>query len=71
MTMLESRQPDFPENPEDGFEIKEPLPDGGHVIWKYSEPFNQWTYEVYNNALQGFIYTDQVRTRVEETVRSD
>lgn len=65
MTLLETRQPDFPEHPEDGFQIKENLEDG-YIIWTYSEPFNQWTYEVFRGALDGYIYTDQVRTRSEE-----
>lgn len=67
MTLLETRQPDLPEHPEDGFQIKEELPDGGYVMWTYSEQFNQWTYVVHKSALSGFIYTDQVRTRTEET----
>ena len=66
MTLLQQRQPDFPEHPGDGFEIKEELPDGGYVIWEYSEQFNQWTYTIHKAALDGFIYTDQVRTRGEE-----
>ena len=65
MTLLETRQPDFPEHPEDGFQIKENLEDG-YIIWTYSEQFNQWTYELFRNALEGFIYTDQVRTRSED-----
>ena len=65
MTMLETRQPNFPANPEDGFQIKEPLEDG-YIIWTYSEQFNEWTYEVFRGALDGFIYTDQVRTRGED-----
>ena len=65
MTLLETRQPDFPEHPEDGFQIKENLEDG-YIIWTYSEQFNQWTYEVFRNALDGYIYTDQVLTRRED-----
>jgi hypothetical protein len=65
MTLLETRQPDFPQHPGDGFQIKEDLEDG-YIMWTYSEQFNQWTYEVFKNALQGFIYTDQVRTRGED-----
>ena len=66
MTLLQQRQPDFPEHPEDGFEIKEELPDGGYVVWEYSAQFNEWTYTIHKAALDGFIYTDQVRTRGEE-----
>lgn len=65
MTLLESRLPDFPEHPGDGFQIKEDLPDGGYVIWTYSEQFNQWTYESFTKQWDGFLYTDQVRTRPE------
>lgn len=63
MTLLDTRTPDFPSKPQDGFQIKEDLPDGGYVIWTYSEQFNQWTYELYPAELNGFVYTDQVRTR--------
>ena len=65
MKLLQERMPNFPQHPGDGFEIKEDLPNGGFVVWKYNEEFNQWTYETFNNALEGFIYTDQVRTRNE------
>jgi len=65
MTMLDTRIPDFPEHPSDGFQIKEDLPDGGYIIWTYSDTFNQWTYETFRAALDGYIYTDQVRTRPE------
>ena len=65
MTLLETRQPDFPEHPEDGFQIKEDLPDGGYVLWEYSEQFNEWTYKTYTKQFDGFVYTDQVRTRPE------
>ena len=69
MTMLESRLPDFPQHPEDGFQIKEDLPDGGYVVWTYSEPYNQWTYEQFTAALSGYIYTDQVLTRAKGPTR--
>ena len=69
MTMLESRLPDFPVNPEDGFQIREELPDGGYVIWTYSGPYNQWTYEQFTAALSGYIYTDQVLTRAKGSTR--
>ena len=65
MTLLQERLPDFPEHPGDGFQIQEPLPDGGFVMWTYNEQFNQWTYETFSEAISGFIYTDQVRTRNE------
>jgi len=65
MTLLESRQPDFPEHPGDGFQIQEDLPDGGYVMWTYSEQFNQWTYKTFTKQWDGFLYTDQVRTRPE------
>ena len=68
--MLNSRQPDFPANPSDGFQIKEDLPDGGYVIWTYSEQFNQWTYEVFTAAIDGFIYTRQVRTTPTQVVNA-
>ena len=67
MTLLQERLPDFPENPGDGFQIKESLPDGGFVLWTYSESYNQWTYETFNNAISGYIFTDQVLTRTEAT----
>ena len=70
MTMLDTRIPDFPTNPSDGFQIKEDLPDGGYVIWTYSEQFNQWTYEVFTAAIDGFIYTRQVRTTPTEIVNA-
>ena len=67
MTQLSTRQPNFPENPSDGFQIKEDLPDGnGYVIWTYNAQFNEWTNEVFKAALTGYVYTDQVRTRSEE-----
>ena len=62
MTLLDTRLPDFPVNPGDGFEIREETPDG-HVMWKYSEAFNQWTYTLYADHYTGYIYTDQVLTR--------
>ena len=65
MTLLQERQPDFPEHPEDGFQIKEDLPDGGYVLWTYSEQFNQWTYQKFTKQFEGFLYTDQVMTRPE------
>lgn len=71
MTSLETRQPDFPENPSDGFQIKEPLPDGGYVLWAYDADRNAWTYEVFKAELDGFIYTDQVLTRSEAKASSD
>jgi hypothetical protein len=67
MTLLESHQPNFPEKPSDGFQIKKDLPDGnGYVIWTYNAQFNEWTNEVFKAALTGYVYTDQVRTRSEE-----
>ena len=65
MTLLQERQPDFPEHPGDGFQIQEELPDGGFVMWTYSAQFNQWTYQVHTKQFDGFLYTDQVRTRPE------
>ena len=70
MTLLETRQPNFPENPSDGFQIKEDLPDGGYVIWTYSEQFNQWTYEVFTAAIEGFLYTRQVLTTPFEVINA-
>ena len=55
--------PEFPEHPSDGFQIKEDLDNGGYAIWTYNEAFNQWTVEVFNTPLSGYIFTDQVRTR--------
>ena len=66
MTLLQNRLADFPENPEDGFEIREDLPNGGYVIWKYSQQFNQWTYESVSSNLSGYLYTDQVLVRVND-----
>ena len=62
MTMIETRQPSFPENPSDGFQIKEDLPDGGYVLWTYSEERNAWTYVVVAGHIEGNIYTHQVLT---------
>ena len=63
MTMIETRQPDFPENPSDGFQIREELPDGsGYVIWTYNAFYNEWTNEVFKTALDGYITTRQVMT---------
>ena len=62
MTMIQPRIPDFPEHPSDGFQVKEDLPNGGYIIWTYSEAFNQWTFEVFKAALDGYIYTNQVLT---------
>ena len=65
-TLLDTRIPDFPVNPGDGFEIKEDLPNGGYVIWKYSEQFNQWTYQTFGGEMEGYIFTDQVLIRDED-----
>ena len=56
------RVPSFPEHPGDGFQVKEDLPTGGYAIWTYSAEFNQWTCQIYNNELNGYIYTRQVLT---------
>ena len=62
--MTLTRLPDFPQHPEDGFEIKADLDDGdGYVIWTYEEAFNQWNSQIYYSPLTGFVYTDQVKTR--------
>ena len=63
MTMIDTRTPDFPANPSDGFQIKEDMPGGGYAIWTYNKTFNQWTVEVFTTPLTGYIYTDQVLTR--------
>lgn len=64
MTMIDTRTPDFPANPSDGFQIKEELPDGnGYIIWTYNALYNEWTNEVFKAGIQGYLYTDQVRTR--------
>ena len=70
MTMLETRTPDFPANPSDGFQIKEDLPDGGYVIWTYNAQFNQWTYETFTEQFTGYIYTRQVRTTPTQVVNA-
>ena len=62
MTLLDTRLPNFPENPGDGFQIKETTPDG-FVLWTYSEQFNQWTYKSFVDHYTGYVYTDQVLTR--------
>ena len=62
MTLLNSRLPDFPVNPEDGFEIKEDL-SSGYVMWTYSKQFNEWTYVLHEQPLAGYVFTDQVKTR--------
>ena len=54
------RTPDFPENPEDGFQIKEELPNGGYVLWTYSKLFNEWTCQVYTGSIPGYVTTRQV-----------
>lgn len=64
MTMIDTRTPDFPANPGDGFQVKEELPDGnGYIIWTYNALYNEWTNEVFKAALTGYVFTDQVRTR--------
>ena len=63
MTLAPSpRVPEFPEHPSDGFQIKEDLDNGGYAIWTYNEAFNQWTVEVFNTPLSGYITTRQVLT---------
>ena len=42
MTSLETRTPNFPEHPEDGFEIIEYLDDGRELHWVYNKELNQW-----------------------------
>ena len=64
------RVPDFPENPEDGFQIKEEIP-GGYALWTYSALFNQWTCAIYNNQLNGYITTRQVLTVPTEVETAD
>ena len=72
MTQLNTRQPNFPENPSDGFQIKEDLPDGsGYVMWTYNAFYNEWTNKVFKAALTGYLYTDQVRTLPTEVTTFD
>ena len=60
----------FPEHPSDGFQIKEPMKDGGHVMWTYSAQFNQWTYEVYEQSINGYLYGDQVVVGSKDVART-
>ena len=53
----------FPANPSDGFQIREDLDTGGYVMWTYNTQFNQWTYVLYEQPMNGYVYTDQVMTR--------
>ena len=67
MTTAAPRTPDFPENPTDGYQIREELPNGGYAVWTYRKQFNEWTCEIISQQMTGFVYTDQVLTRGEET----
>ena len=62
MTMIQPRVPEFPEHPEDGFQIKEELPNGGYAIWTYRAQFNEWTCELYTGNIPGYVTTRQVLT---------
>ena len=62
MTMIQPRVPEFPEHPEDGFQIKEELPNGGYAIWTYRKQFNEWTCQVYTGEIPGYVTTRQVLT---------
>ena len=72
MTMISApRTPDFPENPEDGFQIIEELPDGRQIIWTYNAELNQWNSQFVNAsdaATEGWVESQgyvkgPVRTR--------
>lgn len=60
MTFIESKAPILPPNPADGWIVIEPLPDGGEVVYTYSEQFNQWMYKVNSRQIQGYIEAEQV-----------
>ena len=60
MTFIESKAPILPPNPADGWVVIEPLPDGGEVVYTYSEQFNQWMYKVNSQQIQGYIEADQI-----------
>ena len=49
MTMISApRTPDFPDHPQDGFQIIEELPDGRKLIWTYNAELNQWNSQFIN-----------------------
>jgi hypothetical protein len=49
MTMISApRTPDFPDHPQDGFQIIEELPDGRKLIWTYNAELNQWNSQFVN-----------------------
>lgn len=60
MSFIESKTSILPPNPADGWIVIEPLPDGGEVVYTYSEKFNQWMYEVKSQQIQGYIKADQI-----------
>ena len=54
MTSLETRTPNFPEHPEDGFVVKEYLDDGRILVWTYNKALNQWAAH--------FVYPEEAAT---------
>ena len=71
MTFTESKSDILPENPCDGWVVVEQLADGGNVVYTYSEQFNQWTYQVNSEQIQGYIEPEQILGIAEMKVRID